>query len=178
MNDELGVIYKATNNITDKIYIGQSNNFAKRIKSHVNASFNDNSNSFSTPFHKAIREYGYENFNWEVEYTTHRNELNLLEAYFIKHYNSFENGYNSTPGGDAIKIKNHRHYDDKKFKFFNTKTNDTVRCTRNTFIKIFNLDGSNVSKLIQGKLNSLSNWVLQKHITINIPIDPPYFNLL
>ena len=38
--------------------------------------------------------------------------LNSLEKFFIKYYNSYENGYNATEGGDVIGNKS--HLDEKK----------------------------------------------------------------
>lgn len=60
-----------------------------------------------TRFAKAIKKYGWDNFNHEiilaVERETReelRKELNVLESFYIEEFDSFYNGYNSTTGGD------------------------------------------------------------------------------
>lgn len=100
-------IYKFTNKINGKCYIGQSIQLEKRKREHKYNSFHKNSNEYNSQFHKAIRKYGIENFDYEVlefleekEYTTKK--LNELEKKYINYFNSYKNGYNATPGGDAI----------------------------------------------------------------------------
>ena len=92
------VIYKAQNKINGKIYIGKTNNLPKRIREHTRYDVNNN-----LMFHKAIKSYGEENFEWEViDQTDDLQKANELESYYIKKYNSFKpNGYNMTFGGDG-----------------------------------------------------------------------------
>lgn len=98
-------IYKYTNKINGKSYIGQSINIERRQYNHKYAAYNINASDYNSQFHQAIRKYGLENFDYEIvveltqdEYT--RDTLNNLERFFIKYYNSYNNGYNATPGGD------------------------------------------------------------------------------
>lgn len=99
-------IYKVTNNINGKVYIGQSINIEKRWKNHINHSFNNSYSDYNSVFHKAIRKYGIDNFNFEIIEECKKEELNKQEKYWIKYYNSylgFENcnGYNMTLGGET-----------------------------------------------------------------------------
>jgi group I intron endonuclease len=99
------IVYKVTNIINNKIYIGVSKfDIDKRKWEHLNKS--DNSSDFV--FHKAIRKYGVENFNWEViDEASSVEELKQKEIFYIKDYNSFYktgHGYNMTHGGD---LNNH-----------------------------------------------------------------------
>jgi group I intron endonuclease len=90
------IIYKITNRINGKIYIGQTvRSLQYRWKCHRHA--NDN-----CVFHKAIRKYGAENFTVEqIDTACDGEELNRKEKYWIAYYNStLPNGYNSTDGGD------------------------------------------------------------------------------
>lgn len=98
-------IYKYTNKINNKHYIGQSINLEMRKYAHKSSAFNEKANDYNSQFHQAIRKYGLENFEYEIiaeisaeEYT--KAGLDALEKYFIKFYNSYENGYNATEGGD------------------------------------------------------------------------------
>lgn len=105
-------IYKYTNNINNKVYIGQSIDLQRRQYCHKSSAYNPNAEDYNSQFHQAIRKYGIENFSYEViaeisndEYS--KQMLDDLEKYFIKYYNSFENGYNATPGGEDIPQRSH-----------------------------------------------------------------------
>ena len=90
------IIYKITNKINGKIYIGQTSLSIKdRWSRHCN---ND---SHCTYLKNAIKKYNKENFIIEEIYIAkNRDELNKLEKSIIKEYNSlYPNGYNLTTGG-------------------------------------------------------------------------------
>lgn len=100
------VIYKAINKINDKSYIGQTiRGIEIRKSEHLNDTFNKKSQSY---FHKAIRKYGKENFEWEILCECKDiDELNKMEKHYIKEYNTFIDsggGYNMTTGGDGHTI--------------------------------------------------------------------------
>ncbi len=61
-------IYRAINKINGKSYIGFTQNFIERKKQHINNSFNPNSNSYNYAFHKEIRSFGEDNFDWYILY--------------------------------------------------------------------------------------------------------------
>ena len=88
-------IYKITNLINDKIYIGKSVNIQKRWNQHKNA-------KDSSPIHLAIQKYGINNFVIDVLEECSKDELDQKEKYWIQKYNSyFGDGYNATIGGDG-----------------------------------------------------------------------------
>ncbi len=102
----MSIIYKITNNITGKGYIGQTTQaFKKRWYFHCyEAKDKRNFNKF----YNAIRKYGAE--CWSVEVLEEVNDVNLLnerEVYWINYYNTFKNGYNSTSGGErgSVSVK-------------------------------------------------------------------------
>jgi group I intron endonuclease len=91
------LIYKATNKINGKVYIGQTVRTLEARKSgHVQSAKKGSKNHF----HRAIRKYGIDNFDFEVvcEATT-KEELNELEKYYIKYFNCIEEGYNMVADG-------------------------------------------------------------------------------
>jgi len=97
-----GIIYKCTNLINGKIYIGQTTNILLfRIKKHLKNA----NNKVNRYFYDAINKYGKENFKWEeVDFASSKGELNFKEIYYIKFYNTFYVfgcGYNMTKGGDG-----------------------------------------------------------------------------
>lgn len=93
-------IYKCTNLVNGKVYIGQSINPVKRIKAHINSSAKDN-----YLLHYAIQKYGVENFLFEII----RSEIPIehidnTEIQCIKEHNcKVPNGYNITEGGSGNK---------------------------------------------------------------------------
>ena len=96
------IIYKVTNLITNKVYIGKTiYKLKKRKRQHLCAA---KSNSGNMLFHKAIRKYGEENFCWEVLDTVMFSDLLLdLEKFYIIKYNCKQpNGYNLTDGGGGV----------------------------------------------------------------------------
>ena len=91
-------IYKATNKVNNKSYIGFDSNFPNRKNSHKREYPNKD-----FKFYRAIRKYGWENFTWEIIYQSLEKDftLNIMEAFFITEYNSYYNGYNTTLGGEG-----------------------------------------------------------------------------
>lgn len=98
----MGYIYKITNQINGKIYIGQTRfSVEQRYKQHL---YEANKGELSYPLYKAIRKYGNENFKVETIEEIDDKELNKREKYWIKFYNSYvkdEKGYNCTYGGEG-----------------------------------------------------------------------------
>lgn len=93
-----GIIYKSTNLINGKSYIGKSIKSLNHRKSkHINHTKNGSTNYF----HKAIRKYGIENFEWFVIEECKEDILNEREIFWIKKLKTRFNGYNLTDGGDG-----------------------------------------------------------------------------
>ena len=98
-------IYKYTNLINNKKYIGQTNNFERRVREHKSCSFNPKSINYDDKIHQAIRKYGYDNFKIEVvEIINNALDYELVnerEQYWIKEEQSLltQWGYNVLEGG-------------------------------------------------------------------------------
>ncbi len=60
------VVYKITNLIDNKCYIGSSIRVEKRWQQHINASQNPNNVCYNYPLYKAFRQFGIENFTFEI----------------------------------------------------------------------------------------------------------------
>ena len=89
------VVYKHTNKINNKVYIGQTNNYSKRC-SPCNY-------TGSTYFYHAIEKYSWDNFQHEFLKTNlTQEEADYWECYFIKKYQSTnpQYGYNMCEGGN------------------------------------------------------------------------------
>lgn len=94
-------IYKITNTLNNKCYIGQSVDIENRWKQHMLASRSLTEGGDNYSIHKAIRKYGIENFIFEIIELTSIEELNNKEKYWIDYYDSYNNGYNETLGGEG-----------------------------------------------------------------------------
>ena len=94
-------IYKITNQINGKVYIGQSVNIEQRWKAHRSRPFNPKAPQYSSPLYKAIRKYGLINFTFEVIEECKQDVLNEKEEYYIALYSANDKnyGYNLTAGG-------------------------------------------------------------------------------
>ena len=97
-------VYKITNNVNGKVYIGQAEDIELRWKQHVKAS----KRGENSVLYRAMRKYGVENFSFEVVEECSVEELKEKEIYYIGEFNSYihaENsqGYNMTLGGDGVK---------------------------------------------------------------------------
>lgn len=91
-------VYKITNTINNKVYIGQSVNIYKRWNCHKAYGTNrwQDSPERDYPLYRAMRKYGVENFTFEIISSCSVEELNDMEEHYIRKYNSdsAEHGYN------------------------------------------------------------------------------------
>ena len=100
----MGYIYKITNQINKLVYIGQTTYEPYyRWQRHISDAYGPNIDR-KYAIHKAIYEYGYQNFNFEVLEECNEKIINERERYWIEYYDSYNNGYNLTRGG-AGKLK-------------------------------------------------------------------------
>ena len=99
-----GFIYKITNTINSKSYIGQTiQNVKERFYQHCATKCSKAVSNMA--IHRAIKKYGKSNFTVEVIEEIDSANLNDRERYWIRYYDSYNNGYNSTEGGqDGIKL--------------------------------------------------------------------------
>lgn len=96
------LIYKITNLLNGKSYIGQTiKDPEERWAEHKRHAFGSHLNDQNKTLYKAIRKYGIENFSFEVLQDNIPNfqKLDEAEIYWINYYNSFVKGYNETFGG-------------------------------------------------------------------------------
>ena len=97
-----GIIYKVTNVVNGKVYIGQTvRKLSDRINCHYKQATSDNPHC--KHFHSALQKYNKLCFTWEVIDTSDtEDELYDKEVYWISYFNSFRDrtkGYNLNEGG-------------------------------------------------------------------------------
>ena len=90
-----GVIYKITNILNGKAYIGRR----KCVKNKLSSLHKYwGSGSY---IRNAIKKYGLENFTKEyLDFAMSDEELDKLEILYIKKFNTYKDGYNQTIGGE------------------------------------------------------------------------------
>lgn len=101
-------IYKITNLLNKKSYIGKSNNIERRFKDHIRLAFTENHKEYNKSLYQAFRKYGIQNFSFNViEELKDYNLASQREKYWINYYQTFTNGYNESLGGDGGSSKGH-----------------------------------------------------------------------
>ena len=92
------IIYKAVNKVNGKIYVGQTSNALEvRKAQHLKKAHG----GVKTHFYDAIRKYGDDAFEFSIVCEAKsKQDLNLLETYYIQKYNSIKEGYNMVDWGD------------------------------------------------------------------------------
>ena len=102
-------IYKITNLLNNKCYIGKSKNIEARWQYHKNNI--KNTKESNKVLYQAFKKYGLKNFKFEIleEIDQYDKLSNEREKYWIEYYNSFHYGYNMTKGGDGgVTVKDPR----------------------------------------------------------------------
>ena len=96
----LAYIYKISNDINQKVYIGKTEcDVTKRWKEHCREYKKDRCKN--RPLYRAMNKYGVDKFH--IETIEETDDPEIREIYWIGHYDSYHNGYNATRGGDGKK---------------------------------------------------------------------------
>lgn len=104
----MGYIYKITNNINGKCYIGKTERTIKvRWSEHIRLS----RLKLDLPLYRAFSKYGVDNFSIEEIEQCDSTTIDEREIYWIDYFNSYRKGYNCTAGGEGG-IKTHEEYID------------------------------------------------------------------
>lgn len=94
----MAFIYKITNDINDKVYIGKTEfSLEKRFRYHCSDA--KRKRCEKRPLYNALKKYGFEHFHISLIEETDRPEER--EIHWIEQCDSFKNGYNATLGGDS-----------------------------------------------------------------------------
>lgn len=114
------IIYKVTNLINGKIYIGLTKKkLEERMKDHIKEVKAKRRNNF---FYNAVRKYGWSNFKIEtIDKANNYNELKLKEIYWIAEYRKTHILYNMTDGGEGR--SNYKASEETKSKMRESRKN-------------------------------------------------------
>lgn len=105
----MGFIYKITNDINNKVYIGQTTlTLDQRFRSHIHDCMSGKARIEKRPLYEAMLKYGIQHFQIELLEEVVDELLDEKEMFYIKQYNSYvgfsnSNGYNATLGGQSIR---------------------------------------------------------------------------
>lgn len=107
-----GKIYMITNDLNDKIYVGQTiQSLGKRFKNHCCHTKSDRSENMYIK--RAIHKYGKEHFHIVLLEEVDINLLDEREKYWIERLDSYNNGYNLTKGGQVSKYSEDRKLENR-----------------------------------------------------------------
>lgn len=190
-----GIIYKISNSINSKVYIGQTiRPLEERLKRHFHDAITYPDSQIH--FHRAIRKYGSGVFNIiKIDEANSLEELNQKEQYWIQYYNSISNGYNEALGGHGgntyagktieelssikqkISIKNTGKNNgmSKQIKCFSVKTGEEFYFeTVTACLKFFEIKNKNI---IKDRATGLNN-ILWRHEWKFAYVDQDYNNYI
>ena len=150
-NKPYGFIYKITNRINSKIYIGQAKDVNLRWYEHRWEAKHYNQNN---RFKNAIRKYGSENFIVEViDSAFSKDELNYKEMFWIRDLRSQDEeiGYNTTAGGEGACIPEHLNMHNKEVICLETGDKFKNVKSANMWLKNLGVKGAFISACLSGK---------------------------
>ncbi len=101
---DLYCVYRIYCTVTEKCYVGKTNNYEKRKKEHVRELKRGchHSPKLQRAWNKYAGKNGERVFNAKIiESGISADKIDKHERYWIARYDSYRNGYNCTPGGDG-----------------------------------------------------------------------------
>lgn len=143
----IGKIYKITNRINGKIYVGQTvKTLEERFQKHCWGTTNKDKYHLNMAIKKAIRKYGKENFTIELIEEVETDRLDEREVYWISFYDSYNKGYNCTLGGQNGATR--------KCKLSWTEENEVIEAKYLGFSikeieKVYNIDRTTVHNIFK-----------------------------
>jgi hypothetical protein len=147
-----GIIYYAYNKVSGKYYIGQTvQSLRQRSSAHYSVSRYDRSTN--THFKHALNFYNKDEWEWKTIEECDASMLNERENYWIRKYDSFENGYNCNWGGGQSVIAH------KKHKLYHP-VHGVVEENSLYFREHYDFKYSTLSQLVTKRAKSAHGWVL------------------
>lgn len=193
----IGQIYKMTNIITKKCYIGQTRShklnknkfrpsgYIRRFDDHISEAINNTKKNQCIYLNNAIRKYGKDKFIVELIETCSLKKLNERETYNIINQNTiFPNGYNLIKGQEFSKglIKNNEELQNvkKRGREFGYKHKEE---TLNKMKKYYDtIDNKTIEKIKNTMSNTISNYFADKRAETlansNIILDENFKDLI
>lgn len=170
-------VYKITNKLNNKCYIGISTDIESRWTYHKKESNWYNKKEYNKKLYRSFRKNGLKPFTFEVLEECLPEELSDKEKYYVALFNSYHDGYNGTAGGEDNQGESHPgHKLDKediidiRTRYGNLERKNEVyqlykdRIGESGFHKIWN---GNTWKGIMKEVYTDDNKTFHKHDTSN-----------
>ncbi len=148
-------IYKITNLINGHSYIGQAKDIYDRYNRHHKYDYK--SEKVQTyPLYQAFNKYGLDKFQIEVIELCDEKDLDQREIYWIKYYDTFNNGYNATKGGQfwspkvhSLEVELKRQETREKNKSLQAENHPRAKLTNEEVLQIRKryIEGENISSI-------------------------------
>ena len=104
----MAYIYKIKNDINNKLYIGKTNNSIEERWSIHKKDAKKRVLYEKRPLYNAMNKYGIDHFYIEEIEQCDDELAEERERYWISFYNTYNDGYNATLGGDGKNLYNHQ----------------------------------------------------------------------
>lgn len=151
-----GIIYKITNNINDKVYVGKTTeSIEQRFKIHIRDSKKESIKN--RPLYSAFNKHGIENFSISVIEECNLEILDEREIYWIEFYHGYSYGYNATIGGDGKLLYDYEEiYNLIKEGFTTKEITALVGCCGDIVRKVANMSNIHITATNLWKESSIS----------------------
>lgn len=143
----IGYIYNIINTMTNQRYVGQTIDIKRRKQEHLSNLKNNKHPNIK--LQNSWNKYGENNFNFTYQSyeINSKDELNQLEILAIKYYDSYNNGFNLTLGGDGGNTRGKLTYEDYCLIYLGCQWQGLTIMIG----EYFNVDSSTVSSILRGQ---------------------------
>lgn len=118
-------VYQITCTLSNKHYVGISNDVARRFKEHVKRAYCKTDSSYDFKLPRAIRKYGESVFCVRIIVSGCREFCGMMETLLIQTLDCCDNGYNSSTGGEGTSY----------YSPWNKGTKGLCKANRTSFVK-------------------------------------------
>jgi len=169
LNNKYKIVYKTTNLINGKTYIGvhATNNLKDKyigcgVKSNSTAIYNANRRAYKTPFIDAVVKYGYNKFKREILFIfdTYEEALNMEKLIVNEEFIKDKSNYNISVGGDNVQaLSGSENVQSKPLAAYDSNGDylNKYPCASEAAAAL-NLNSQSINCVMQGKNNSLKGF--------------------